>query len=97
MDRSAVRSRADGWSPASDLSSIKRQLLNTQKALNDTLANERLSDALDREMERLRYRITRLQEDLEYVSKGLRTTAKEEERRRRKRTHEVNNTRKFQN
>ncbi|KAH0830093.1 hypothetical protein J3R83DRAFT_1428 [Lanmaoa asiatica] len=83
VDRSAIRSRADDGSPAtSDLSSIKRQLLNTQKMLDDTLANERSSDALDRELEDLRYRITRLQEDLEYVSKGPRTTAKEEERRR---------------
>ena len=50
--------------------------------LDDTLVNERSSDALDRELEDLRYRITRLQEDLEYVSKGPRTTAKDEERRR---------------
>ena len=50
--------------------------------LDDTLANERSSDALDRELEDLRYRITRIQEDLEYVSKGPRTTAKDEERRR---------------
>ena len=83
VDRSAVRSRADDASPTtSDLSSIKRQLLNTQKMLDDTLANEQSSDVLDRELEDLRYRITRLQEDLEYVSKGPRTTAKNEERRR---------------
>ncbi|KAF9228917.1 hypothetical protein BS17DRAFT_772724 [Gyrodon lividus] len=83
VDRSAVRSRADDASPAtSDLSLIKRQLLNTQKMLDDTLANERSSDVLDRELEDLRYRITRLQEDLEYVSKGPKTTAKDEEKRR---------------
>ncbi|KIJ10660.1 hypothetical protein PAXINDRAFT_172093 [Paxillus involutus ATCC 200175] len=83
VDRSAVRSRADNASPAaSDLSSIKRQLLNTQKMLDDTLVTERSSDALDRDLEDLRYRITRLQEDLEYVSKGPRTTTKDEEKRR---------------
>lgn len=83
VDRSTVRSRADDTNSAtSDLSSIKKQLLNTQKMLDDTLANERSSDSLDRELEDLRYRITRIQEDLDYVSKGPRTTAKEEERRR---------------
>lgn len=56
--------------------------MNTQKMLDDTLASERSSDALDRELQDLRYRITRLQEDLEYVSKSPRTTAKDEERRR---------------
>ncbi|KIK82034.1 hypothetical protein PAXRUDRAFT_832446, partial [Paxillus rubicundulus Ve08.2h10] len=83
VDRSAVRSRADDASPAaSDLSSIKRQLLNTRKMLDETLATERSSDALDRDLEDLRYRITRLQEDLEYVSKGPKTTTKDEEKRR---------------
>ncbi|KAG8217055.1 hypothetical protein J3R82DRAFT_5048 [Butyriboletus roseoflavus] len=88
VDRSAIRSRVDDTSPAtSDLSSIKRQLLNTQKMLDDTLASEQSSDALDRELEDLRYRITRLQEDIEYVSKGPRTAAKDEERRRLEREH----------
>ncbi|KAG6375732.1 hypothetical protein JVT61DRAFT_2578 [Boletus reticuloceps] len=83
VDRSAIRSRADDASPAtSDISSIKRQLLNTQKMLDDTVANERTSDALDRELDDVRHRITRLQDDLEYASKGPRTTAKDEERRR---------------
>lgn len=83
MDRSAVRSRADDASPAtSDLASMKRELLNTQKMLDDALTNERSSDALDRELEDLRYKIARLQEDLEYTSKGPKTTARDEERRR---------------
>ncbi|KAG2066386.1 hypothetical protein BDR04DRAFT_1106832 [Suillus decipiens] len=39
-------------------------------------------DELDREMGDLRYRIKRLQEDLEYVSRGPRSASKDEERRR---------------
>ncbi|KAG6334877.1 hypothetical protein ID866_4218 [Astraeus odoratus] len=83
VDRSAVRSRADDANPAnSDIASLKRQLLNTQKMLDDTLSSERESDQLDRDLEDLRYRIRRLQDDLEYVSRGPRTATKDEERRR---------------
>ncbi|KAI6138330.1 hypothetical protein BKA82DRAFT_25561 [Pisolithus tinctorius] len=66
---------------ASDIASLKHQLLNTQKMLDDNLSSERESDQLDRDLEDLRYRIKRLQEDLEYVSRGTRTTTKDEERR----------------
>ncbi|KAG1749461.1 hypothetical protein EDB19DRAFT_1680127 [Suillus lakei] len=67
IDRSTVRSRNEDNSPTADMSDIKRQLANTQKMLD--------ASALDREMGDLRYRIKRLQEDLESASK-------EEERRR---------------
>ncbi|KIN94363.1 hypothetical protein M404DRAFT_1008386 [Pisolithus tinctorius Marx 270] len=66
---------------ASDIASLKRQLLNTQKMLDDNLSSERESDQLDRDLEDLRYRIKRLQEDLKYVSRGTWTTTKDEERR----------------
>ncbi|KIN98721.1 hypothetical protein M404DRAFT_31043, partial [Pisolithus tinctorius Marx 270] len=83
IDRNAVRSQSDEANPASsDIASLKRQLLNTQKMLDDNLSSERESDQLDRDLEDLRYRIKRLQEDLEYVSRGTRTTTKDEERRR---------------
>ncbi|KIK11197.1 hypothetical protein PISMIDRAFT_19734, partial [Pisolithus microcarpus 441] len=83
IDRNAVRSQSDDANPAtSDIASLKRQLLNTQKMLDDKLSSERESDQLDRDLEDLRYRIKRLQEDLEYVSRGPRTTTKDEERRR---------------
>ncbi|KAI6111343.1 hypothetical protein F5141DRAFT_777550 [Pisolithus sp. B1] len=83
IDRNAVRSQSDDANPAtSDIASLKRQLLNTQQMLDDKLSSERESDQLDRDLEDLRYRIKRLQEDLEYVSRGPRTTTKDEERRR---------------
>ncbi|KAI6037806.1 hypothetical protein EDC04DRAFT_2868580 [Pisolithus marmoratus] len=67
IDRNAVRSQSDEANPAaSDIASLKRQLLDTQKMLDDKLSSERESDQLDRDLEDLRYRIKRLQEDLEY-------------------------------
>ncbi|KAI6138321.1 hypothetical protein BKA82DRAFT_4343222 [Pisolithus tinctorius] len=82
VDLNAVRLQSDEVNPAaSDIASLKRQLLNTQKMLDDNLSSERESDQLDRDLEDLCYRIKRLQEDVEYVSRGTRATTKDEERR----------------
>ena len=65
---------------------MKRQLENTAKMLDRTTeenaARTREDDDLEREMSDLRYRIKRLQDDLDYVSRGQRTYAKDDERRK---------------
>jgi hypothetical protein len=86
VDRSAVRSNSETESPAADLSDMKKQLENTAKML-DRASEENASrtaedEALDREMSDLKYRVKRVQEDLEYVSRGPKTSGKDEERRR---------------
>lgn len=84
IDRDTVRTRSDD--PADDLSVMKRQLENTAKMLDrtteDSAARTREDDELDREMSDLRYRIKRLQDDLDYVSRGPRSYAKDDERRK---------------
>ncbi|KAI5118090.1 hypothetical protein M0805_007740 [Coniferiporia weirii] len=84
IDRRNVR--VGNESPSEDLESMKRQLENTAKMLDQSTeenANRtREDEELEREMEDLRYRIKRIQEDLEYVSRGPRSTAKDEERRK---------------
>lgn len=82
LDRGTVRSRNEDNSPTADMSDIKRQLANTQKMLDASAVADAGDDELDREMGDLRYRIKRLQEDLEYVSRGPRSASKDEERRR---------------
>ncbi|KAG1831681.1 hypothetical protein DFJ58DRAFT_244125 [Suillus subalutaceus] len=82
LDRSTVRSHNENNSPAADMSDIKRQLANTQKMLDASAVADAGDEDLDREMGDLRYRIKRLQDDLDYVSRGPRSASKEEERRR---------------
>lgn len=83
IDRDTVRTRSDD--PTDDLSVMKRQLENTAKMLDrsneEKAARTREDDELEREMSDLRYRIKRLQDDLDYVSRGPRSYAKDEERR----------------
>ncbi|OCH86200.1 hypothetical protein OBBRIDRAFT_797422 [Obba rivulosa] len=86
VDRSAIRTRADSEDPASDLSDVKRQLEDTARRL-DRAAEESASrtaedEALERELSDLKYKVKRVQEDLEYVSHGPRTVSKDEERRK---------------
>ncbi|OBZ75962.1 Actin cytoskeleton-regulatory complex protein pan1 [Grifola frondosa] len=86
VDRSAIRTTSESENPAADLSDMKRQLENSAKML-DRVAEKNATysaedDALDREMSDLRYRVKRLQEDLDYVSRGPRSVAKDEERRK---------------
>ncbi|TFK45949.1 hypothetical protein OE88DRAFT_1639082 [Heliocybe sulcata] len=84
LDRDAVR--VGNESSADDLSDIKRQLDNTAKML-DRVTEENASrsaedEALERELSDLKYRVKRVQEDLEYASRGPRSSAKDEDRRR---------------
>ena len=84
IDRDTVRTRSDD--PTDDLSVMKRQLENTAKLLDRTAEESatrtREDDELEREMSDLRYRIKRLQDDLDYVSRGPRSYAKDDERRK---------------
>jgi len=84
IDRDTVRTRSDD--PTDDISVMKRQLENTAKMLDrsaeEDAARTREDDELEREMSDLRYRIKRLQEDLDYVSRGPRSYAKDDERRK---------------
>ena len=65
---------------------MKRQLENTAKMLDRTneenASRTREDEELEREMSDLRYRIKRLQDDLDYVSRGPRSYAKDDERRK---------------
>ena len=83
IDRDTVRTRSDD--PTDDLSVMKRQLENTAKMLDrsneENAARTREDDELEREMSDLRYRIKRLQDDLDYVSRGPKSHAKDEQRR----------------
>ena len=83
VDRDTVRTRSDD--PTDDLSVMKRQLENTAKMLDrsneENAARTREDDELEREMSDLRYRIKRLQDDLDHVSRGPRSYVKDEQRR----------------
>jgi hypothetical protein len=84
LDRSSVRTGAE--SAADDLSDIKRQLQNTSSMLDRSVADAESKDEederLEREMEDLRYRVKRINEDIEYISKGRRSSEKDEQRRK---------------
>ncbi|KAI0294656.1 hypothetical protein B0F90DRAFT_1755296 [Multifurca ochricompacta] len=86
LDRSAVRATADRDSPAADLNDMKRQLENTARMLDRVTEESSLrtaeDDALDREMSDLKWKVKRVQEDLEYASRGPRSFRADEERRR---------------
>lgn len=84
VDRRNVRTGNE--TPHEDLSILKRQLEDTQKRLDkattDSASRSAEDEALDREMDDLRYRVKRVQEDLEYVARGPRTSAKDQEKLR---------------
>lgn len=86
VNRDDVRSRREDDSPSSDLSEMRRQLENTAKMLDRQseadAARTAEDEALDREMDDLRYRVRRVQDDLDYVSRGPRSAAKDQERRK---------------
>lgn len=86
LDRSAVRASSERDSPAADLSDMKRQLENTARMLDRATEESALrtaeDDALDREMSDLKWKVQRVQEDLEYASRGPRSFRADEERRR---------------
>ncbi|KAH9019377.1 hypothetical protein EDB84DRAFT_1517396 [Lactarius hengduanensis] len=66
-------------SPSADLDDMKRRLENTAQESALRTAED---DALDREMSDLKRKVKRVQEDLEYVSRGPRSYRSDEERRR---------------
>ncbi|KAH8977407.1 hypothetical protein EDB86DRAFT_3237574 [Lactarius hatsudake] len=86
VDRSAVRASAERDSPSADLDDMKRRLENTARMLDHATEESALrtaeDDALDREMSDLKRKVKRVQEDLEYVSRGPRSYRSDEERRR---------------
>lgn len=86
LDRSAVRASSDRDSPAADLNDMKRQLENTARMLDRATEESSLrtaeDDALDREMSDLKWKVRRVQEDLEYASRGPRSLRADEDRRR---------------
>ncbi|KAF8801450.1 hypothetical protein BYT27DRAFT_7198246 [Phlegmacium glaucopus] len=86
VDRDAIRSRDDDDSPTADLTDMKRRLANTAQMLDRTAQAEanrtREDEELDQEMDDLKYRVKRVQDDLEYNARPPRTPNKEEERRR---------------
>jgi len=80
VDRDRVRARGDN-SPTADLDDVKNMLKDTAKLLDNASDRNDQDAALDEELEDLKFRIKRLQDDLAYVSRGSRTTAKDQERR----------------
>jgi hypothetical protein len=81
VDRDAVR-RTDDASPTSDLSDMKRQLASTAQMLDRASEATAEDEELDREMDDLKYRVKRVQDDIDYVSRGPKTASKDEERRK---------------
>ena len=85
VNRDDVRSGNDSDSPSADLSDLKRRLANTAQMLERTAEADTSRTAedeeLDREMDDLKYRVKRVSDDLEYVSRGPKTAAKDQERR----------------
>ncbi|KAG8833257.1 hypothetical protein FRC17_011032 [Serendipita sp. 399] len=84
IDRRAVRTGTE--SPSSDLAEMQRQLETAAKRIDrvttEQAARSAEDDELDRELEELRRRVKRVQDDLDYVSSGPRSFAKDEDRRR---------------
>ena len=84
LDRKSVRYA--GEDSNAEIGDIRRQLQNTSALLDRT--NEEHSrksaedEALEQEVDDLKYRVKRIQEDIEYVSKGRKSSEKGEERRK---------------
>ena len=86
LDRSAVRASSERDSPAADLSDMKRQLEDSARMLDRASEESALrtaeDDALDREVSDLKWKVQRVQEDLEYASRRPPSPRTEKERRR---------------
>ncbi|PFH53549.1 hypothetical protein AMATHDRAFT_73354 [Amanita thiersii Skay4041] len=85
INRDDVRSKNEEGTSA-DLSDMKRKLANAAQMLDraaDAEASRTAEDEeLQREMDDLKYRVKRVSDDLEYLSRGPRSAAKDEEKRR---------------
>ncbi|GHJ86190.1 hypothetical protein NliqN6_2592 [Naganishia liquefaciens] len=84
LDRRQVR--YEGEDVSSELDSIKRDLANSSAVLDrsaDEFAKRTEEDErLEQELDDLKYRVRRVKDDIEYVSRGKRTPEKDEERRK---------------
>ena len=84
LDRKQVR--YEGEDKDSELSSIRRDLENSSKVLDRSAADfaERTEEdeRLEQELDDLKYRVRRVKDDIEYVSRGKRSDDKDEERRK---------------
>ncbi|KIL68468.1 hypothetical protein M378DRAFT_184914 [Amanita muscaria Koide BX008] len=84
VNRDNVRSRTEQGA-AADLLEMKRKLANTAEMLDRTAAAEAAKTAedeeLEQEMEDLRREVEQVSDDLDYVSRGPRTAAKDGEKR----------------
>lgn len=84
VDRKAVRAGTE--SPSADLAEMQRQLENAAKRIDKVTAEQAArsmeDEDLEREMDELRRRVKRVQDDLDYVSRGPRSFEKDEDRRK---------------
>ncbi|WVN89977.1 uncharacterized protein L203_105207 [Cryptococcus depauperatus CBS 7841] len=80
LDRKSVRYA--GEDPDEGLKDIRRKLENTSSMLEKNAEKSAEDEELEEEIETLQYRVKRIQEDIEYTSKGRRTAEKDEERRK---------------
>lgn len=67
LDRRTVR--YGGESATDDLSEMKRQLAHTQKMLDDQEDKDQDDRELEKEMDELRFRIKRVQDDIDYYNR----------------------------
>jgi hypothetical protein len=84
LDRKTVR--YSGEDSNADISDIKRQLANTSamldKSSNDYMRKTEEDEQLEQDVDDLKYRVKRIQDDIEYLTKGRRSADKDEERRK---------------
>lgn len=84
LDRSAIRYA--GQDSSEEISDLRRQLENTSALLdqqtNDSKRKSEEDEILEQEIEDIKYRVRRIKEDMDYVSKGRRTQEKDDERRK---------------
>ncbi|KAG8794413.1 actin organization and endocytosis protein [Ceratobasidium sp. 428] len=78
IDRSRVRFGED--SPSGDLEKMKPQLVDASRTLDKVNSRSAADNELDCEMDNLKGHIRRVQDDLEHVSRGPRTSAEDQER-----------------
>lgn len=84
LDRKSVRYA--GEDSSADIGDIRRQLQNTSALLDrsneESMRKSSEDEELEQEVDDLKYKVKRIQEDIEYVSKGRRSQEKDEERRK---------------
>lgn len=84
LDRKSVRYA--GEDSNADISDIRRQLANTSamldKSNDDYMRKTEEDEQLEQDVDDLKYRVKRIQDDIEYLTKGRRSADKDEERRK---------------